>query len=71
MHNNSATKLHCFDCAYCSESYPSFIDSCDRDGRVIADVFVGWCDKAVPSEETLAELRRNMREESCTLRQIT
>ena len=40
----------CYNCAWCSESYPSFVDSCDMDGRVIKDVYTEVCEKFEPLE---------------------
>lgn len=40
----------CMNCIYCSESYPSFIDSCDVNDREIKDVENEWCDKFIAIE---------------------
>lgn len=37
----------CFECAYCSEHYPSMKDSCDIDEHEIKDVFAETCEKFV------------------------
>lgn len=34
----------CFNCALCSEHYPSFTDTCDKDNHLIHDVFSETCD---------------------------
>lgn len=71
MAYTSEKKLRCFDCAYCSESYLTFIDSCGVDDHVISDVFAEHCGRFTPSEETIAEARNTNREECCTARQLT
>lgn len=44
-------KSVCFNCAYCSECYPSFKDVCDLDGHVINDVYNETCGKFLESED--------------------
>lgn len=41
----------CFDCAMCSEHYPSFKDICDVDDHEISDVYSELCDKFIEMEE--------------------
>lgn len=41
----------CFNCARCSELYPSFRDVCDRDEHEIKDVFSEHCEQFVELEE--------------------
>lgn len=41
----------CFECAYCSEHYPSMKDTCDIDEHEIKDVHVETCDKFVKAED--------------------
>ena len=43
-------KASCFNCCFCSESYPSFIDACDKSGRCIEDVYTEKCADFTPSE---------------------
>ncbi len=41
----------CFNCAYCSELYPSFKDVCDLDDHIINDVFKETCNNFLESED--------------------
>lgn len=34
----------CINCAFCSIGYPSFVESCDRDGHTIADACNETCE---------------------------
>lgn len=44
-------KKICFNCAFCSERYPAFIDVCDKTERIITDVFTESCNEFAPTEE--------------------
>lgn len=37
----------CFNCAYCSESYPSCEDTCDLDGHRVKDAESEVCERFV------------------------
>lgn len=34
---------NCFNCAFCSEGYPSFVDTCDKDNHVVKNVYSEKC----------------------------
>jgi len=36
-------KKCCFNCAYCSEHYPSMKDTCNQDEHIIVDVEREYC----------------------------
>lgn len=42
---------NCFNCAYCSEHYPSFKDTCDIDEHEVKDVKNECCDKFIQVED--------------------
>ena len=44
-------KGDCFNCAYCSEHYPSFKDTCDINDEEIKDVYTHGCENFIPCED--------------------
>ena len=44
-------KGNCLNCAYCSEHYPSFKDTCDISGEEIKDVYTHNCENFIPCED--------------------
>lgn len=51
----------CYNCAYCSEHYPSFKDICDLTDEEIQDVYTHGCGKfaACEDEEEMHEKTYN------------
>lgn len=45
----------CFNCAYCSEHYPSFKDTCDLTDEEIADVYTHGCKRFAACENEEGE----------------
>lgn len=45
------SEMVCFNCAYCSMSYPSMIETCDRDEKRIRDVYTENCPNFVEVED--------------------
>lgn len=43
-------KKNCFECAYCSEHYPSMKDTCDLDDHEIKDAEKEYCTKFLKGE---------------------
>lgn len=41
----------CYNCAYCSEHYPSFKDTCDLTDEEIQDVYTHGCGKFAACED--------------------
>lgn len=41
----------CFNCAFCSESYSSFVDTCDVDDHVVRDVCHETCENFLRLDE--------------------
>ena len=52
----SKDNARCINCAYCSESYPSFIVSCDRDGHIVQCEEKEGCVDFIISEDADMEL---------------
>ena len=40
----------CFNCRFCSEYYPKFVDVCDKDGHIIENADKEMCEWFAPSE---------------------
>lgn len=45
----------CFNCAYCSETYPGFVDKCDIDDHVIKNPEKESCIHFIESEDIYDE----------------
>lgn len=43
---------NCFNCAYCSEHYPSLVDVCDVDNHVVRKAEKEVCELFCKGEET-------------------